>query len=332
MAIKRVRVGKKRHAWVKWAVAAAIVLAVGVSFAASVGVGNWLLQTAEKYPAGEQETQTALPEQEILPVSVFPIKAHSYGFGNRYSSYVYAGITQLCAPLCGADGSPVYDSAVCERAGWETCGSVDLAENMLDLHQNGLYVSAYMPIDGFAEPDAALRELALSYEAALIAEAAAAGVDEIFLTGLAPTQANITAVLQYLRRIKSLAGNCAIGVLIEPEVLLAADYDVYTAAQLLQVCDFLVLDLRSLPLTATEPETETQGESETQLETETQTEQGGTQLTVTTVLEQMQYDLQRYSPRLALDTTQTDALDLIIAKGYGNWVIMESTQTEQPMA
>ena len=241
MAKRRVLAGKKKNTWVKWAVAAAILLLLGVTFAVSLGVGNWLLRTAEKYPAGEAETESTLPEQEILSVAVSPIKAHSYAFGNRYSSYLYAGITQLCAPLCAADGTPVYDSAVCERAGWEECGSVNLAKNVQELHQNGLYVCAYMPIDGFAEQDAALRELALSYEAALIAEAAAAGVDEIFLTGLAPAQANITEILQYLRRVKALAGNCAIGVLISPEVLLAAEYDVYTAAQLLQVCDFLAL-------------------------------------------------------------------------------------------
>ena len=310
MAKRRVLASKKQHTWVKWAVAAAIVLLLGVTFAVSLGVGNWLLRTAEKYPADEAETEITLPEQEILPVSVPSVKAHSYAFGNRYSSYLYAGITQLCAPLCAANGTPMYDSAVCERAGWEECGSVNLAKNVQELHQNGLYVCAYMPIEGFAEQDAALRELALSYEAALIAEAAAAGVDEIFLTGLAPAQANITEILQYLRRVKALAGNCAIGVLISPEVLLAAEYDVYTAAQLLQVCDFLVLDLRSLPLK--------------EVETDTQSEPGSTQFTVTYVLEAMQYDLQRYSPRLALDTTQTDALDHVIAKGYGNWVIMES--------
>lgn len=318
MAKRRVLASKKQHTWVKWAVAAAIVLLLGVTFAVSLGVGNWLLRTAEKYPADEAETEITLPEQEILPVSVPSVKAHSYVFGNRYSSYLYAGITQLCAPLCAADGTPMYDSAVCERAGWEECGSVNLAKNVQELHQNGLYVCAYMPIEGFAEQDAALRELALSYEAALIAEAAAAGVDEIFLTGLAPAQANITEILQYLRRVKALAGNCAIGVLISPEVLLAAEYDVYTAAQLLQVCDFLVLDLRSLPLK--------------EVETDTQSEPGSTQFTVTYVLEAMQYDLQRYSPRLALDTTQTDALDHVIAKGYGNWVIMESqTEWQEPI-
>ena len=317
MAKRRVLTGKKQNTWVKWAVAIGIVLVLGVTFAVSVGVGNWLLRTAEKYPAGDQQTESTLPEQEILPVTVSPIKAHAYAFGDRYSSYLYAGIAQLCAPLCAEDGTPVYDSAVCERAGWEACGSVDLAQNVYNLHQNGLYVSAYMPIEGFAEQDAALRELALSYEAALIAEAAAAGVDEIFLTGLAPTQANMTEILQYLRRVKSLVGNCAIGVLITPDVLLAAEYNVYIAMQLLGVCDFLVLDLRGLPLAEVVPDTQT--------ETDTLGESSGTQMTVTYVLECMQYDLQRYSPRLALDSMQTDALDYVIAKGYGSWVIMQST-------
>ncbi len=321
MAKRRVRVGKRRNAWVKWVIAMGIALLLGVTFAVSVGVGNWLLRTAERYPAGEQQaTAPEVPEAEIIPVWVPPIKAHAYKIGDRYSSYVYAGITQLCAPLRTADGALAFESAVCERAGWEQGGSVDLVTNVDNLHHNNLYLSAYIPIGGFAEQDAALRELTLSYEAALISEAAAAGVDEIFLCNLAPTQANIVEVTQYLRRVKALAGDCAIGVLIDPEVLLATRYDAYTAAQLLTVCDFLVLDLRglSLDVTVTEPETGTG------IETETETEQQS--LTVKYVMENMQYDLTRYSPRLALDGEQIDALDYVIAKGYGNWVIMEGKQ------
>ena len=306
MAKRRVRIGKKKDAWVKWVIAIGIVVLLGATFAASVGVGTWLLRTAEKYPAGgEQQEIPEVPKEEIIPVAVPHIKAHAYKIGDRYSGYVYAGIAQLCAPLRTQDGALAFDSAVCERAGWEESGSVNLAQNVDNLHHNNLYLCAYMPIGGFAEQDAALRELTLSYEAALIAEAAAAGVDEIFLCGLDPTQANIGEVTAYVRRVKALAGDCAIGVLIKPEVLLATRNDVYTAAQLLSVCDFLVLDLRGLSLDVTEPEAEQQT------------------LTVKYIMENMQYDLTRYSPRLALDGEQTDALDYVIAKGYGNWVVME---------
>ncbi|MBO5758106.1 MAG: hypothetical protein J6S28_10445 [Clostridia bacterium] len=309
MAKRRVRIGKKGKAWVKWAVMAGVVLLLGVTFAASVGVGTWLLRTAEKYPAEkEQQTVPEVPKEEIVPITVPRIKAHAYHVGDRYTSYLNAGIAQLCAPLRTADGALVFDSAVCERAGWEPNGSADLAANVENLHHNNLYLTAYLPISGFAEQDAAMQELTLSYEAALIAEAAAAGVDEVFLCGLAPTQANIARVCEYVRRVKVLAGDCAIGVLITPEVLLSARYEAYTAAQLLTVCDYLVLDLRGIPLDAFEPEAEQQT------------------LTVRYIMESMQYDLIRYSPRLALDGTQTDALDYVISKGYQNWVIMESAE------
>jgi hypothetical protein len=46
-------------------------------------------------------------------------------------------------------------------------------------------------------------------------------------------------------------------------------------------------------------------------------------MTVKYLMEHMQYDLVRYSPRLALGEQQSDALDYIISKGYGNWVIVE---------
>ncbi len=308
MAKRRVRIGKKRDAWVKWGIAIGIAVLLGATFVASVGVGNWLLRTAEKYPAGEeQQTLPEVPTEQIIQVKVPHMKAHAYRIGDRYSNYVYAEISQLCAPLRTQDGALAFDAAVCERAGWEQNGSVDLAANVNNLHHNNLYLCAYMSISGFAEQDAAMRELTLSYEAALISEAAAAGVDEIFMCGLAPTQANIAEVGAYLRRVKVLAGDCAIGVLITPEVLLASRYDAYTAAQLLSVCDFLVLDLRGLPLDAIGQEQD----QEQQM------------LTVKYIMENMQYDLTRYAPRLALDGEQTDALDYVIAKGYNNWLIME---------
>lgn len=325
MAVKRVRMKNKHRAWVKWVVAIGIVAFLGVTFAASVGIGNWLLKTAEQYPASVEQESVTVPPEKIIPVRVPAIKAYAYSLGDRYSGYVYADITHLCAPLRDADGALVFSSRVCERAGWEQNGRVDLATNTWELHQSGLYLCAFMPISGFAEEDEAVRELVLSYEASLISEAADNGVDEIFLTGLDPTHANITEVAQYLRRVKSLcSSDCAIGVMITPEVLLAEQYDVYLAAQLMSVCDFLVLDLRGLPLNDApipqETETEAPGETLTEQESGTGEEQ---MLSVEYVMQNLQYDLTRYSPRLALSEQQTDALDYIIAKGYGNWVIIE---------
>lgn len=328
MAVKRVRIKNKHHAWVKWVIGLGILAALGISFAVSVAVGNWLLEKAEQYPAKQEQESVSVPPEQIVPVRVPSIKAYAYELGGKYSGFTYSGIFHLCAPLRDTEGALTYFSRVCEHAGWEQNGRVDLAMNVWELHQNGLYLSTYIPITGFAEQDAAIRELKLSYEAALIVEAAESGVNEIFLTDLEPTKANITEVVQYVRHVKSLVGKTAIGVLITPEVLLAEEYDVYLAAQLMSVCDFLVLDLRHLPLDdkAADTQTGTEEGSEAETELETETEQGSTTeqrvLSVTYVMEHMQYDLIRYSPRLALGEQQTDALDYIIAKGYGNWVIM----------
>ena len=325
MAVKRVRMKNKHRAWVKWVVALGVVTVLAATFAASVGIGNWLLDMAEQYPATPEQPTVTVPPEQIFTVSVPQIKAYAYSLGDRYSGYVYADIAQLCAPLRDADGALTFTSRVCERAGWEQNGRVDLATNAWELHQSGLYLCTYIPISGFAEEDEAVRELVLSYEASLIAEAAESGVDEVFLTNLNPTKTNIAEVVQYLRRVKGLCStDCAIGVMITPEVLLAEQYDVYLAAQLMSVCDFLVLDLRGLPLYDTpntqQEETEAQSELQSEQESGTSAEQV---LSVEYVMQNLQYDLTRYSPRLALDEQQTDALDYIIAKGYGNWVIME---------
>lgn len=324
MAVKRVRVKNKTHAWVKWVVALGVVAVLGAVFAASVGIGQWLLRTAEQYPAGEQQELPTVPEEPLIPIGVAPIKAHAYRIGNRYTSFLNAGTMHLCAPLRDGDGSLLYASDICKRVGWDTNGSADLAKNAEELHYNGMYLSTHIPIKGFAEQEAAQRELVLSYEASLIAEAANTGVDEIFLTGLQPTAANVTEIAQYLRRIKALSGDCAIGIMITPEVLLTADYGVYTAAQLMSVCDFLVLDLRNLPLQEQEDGADNQPEQGTEPD---QTEQDGVLqdkgMSVAYVMQHMQYDLQRYAPRLALTNEQSDALDYITAQGYANWVILE---------
>ncbi|MBQ7379056.1 MAG: hypothetical protein IJW70_05180 [Clostridia bacterium] len=319
MAVKRTRVGKRHRAWVKWLVALGVVAVLGIVFAASVGVGSWLLKKAEQYPAGDAQQEVTVPEDQIVPIKVPLIKAYAYAIGDRYSSYLYSDISHLCAPLRAQDGSLLFASRVCEHAGWDQNGTADLALNVWELHKNGLYLCTYMPISGFAVEDAVLRELVLSYEASLIVEAAESGVDEIFLTGVTPTQTNITEIVQYLRRIKSLSGDCAIGVMITPQVLLAAEHDVYLAAQLMEVCDFLVLDLRGLPLHTSEAGTE----AETGANTEAQTDGAqASELTVAYVMEHMRYDLTRYSPRLALGGDQTEALDYIIERDYENWLIM----------
>ena len=120
MATRRVRVGKRQHTWVKWVVALGVLAVLGLAFAASVGIGNWLLRTAEQYPANEQTPAQSLPEDEILPVRVPPIKAQAYRIGDRYSSYTYAGVAHLCAPLRASDGSLAYASDVCAQKGPET--------------------------------------------------------------------------------------------------------------------------------------------------------------------------------------------------------------------
>lgn len=322
MAVKHARVKRKNgRVWVKLAVALGVLAVLGLVFAASVGIGKLLLKQAEKYPAKQENEQVTVPEQEILPVQVPRIKAHAYTLGAKYSSYVYSGITQVCAPLRTAGGDMNFKSRVCEQVGWNQNGKVNLTTNAWELHESGLYLTTYIPITGFAVEDAVLSELTLSYEAALIAEAAESGVDEVFLVGLAPTQANIGAITAYIERVKLLCGgDCAIGILVTPELFLLSEYDVYLAAQLMRVCDFLVMDLRDLPaqgiVTETQDEQESTGEQET----------NAPMLTVAYVLENMQYDLQRYSPRLALTEAQTDALDLIMAKGYGNWLIMQEEE------
>lgn len=329
MAAKHARMKKRSRVWVKLGVVLGVLAVLGLVFAASVGIGKLLLRKAEQYPAEGEKEEVTVPRQEIVPVNVPRLKAHAYVLGARYSGFVYSGIMQVCAPLRDADGSLNFDSRVCESVGWDQNGNVNLVTNAWELHESGMYLSTYMPVTGFDVKDPVLSELTLSYEASLIAEAAECGVDEVFLTGLAPTQSNIGQIVAYIERVKLLCGDgCAIGVLISPEVFLSAEYDVYLAAMLARSCDFLVMDLRGLSLA--QPESSEQESTEPpEGQSEQTTEQQNRQLTVTWVMENMQYDLQRYSPRLAVTDQQTDALDHITACGYHNWLIMEAGQATE---
>lgn len=338
MAAKHARMKKRSRVWARLGVVLGVALGVlavlGAVFAASVGIGNFLLKKAEQFPAEGEREEITVPKQETVPLGAPSLKAHAYTLGARYSGFVYSGILQVCAPLRNADGSLNFDSRVCESVGWDQNGSVDLANNVRELHGSDVYLCTYIPITGFAVEDPVLSELTLSYEASLIAEAAECGVDEVFLTGLSPTQSNIEQIVAYVERVKLLCGaDCAVGVMIPPEVFLSAEYDVYLAAALARTCDFLVMDLRDLPLADRESDGQestapspTEPEQTTEQTTEQNAGQNAGQITVTFVIENMQYELQRYSPRLALTDLQTEALDLITARGYHNWLIMEADE------
>lgn len=328
-AKKHARMKKRSRVWVKLGVVLGVLAVLGLVFAASVGIGRLLLRKAEQYPAEGEMEEVTVPRQEIFPVNVPPVKAHAYVLGARYSGFVYSGIMQVCAPLRNADGSLNFESRVCESVGWDQNGQVNLVTNAWELHESDMYLSTYMPVTGFDVEDPVLSELTLSYEASLIAEAAECGVDEVFLTGLAPTQSNVGQIVAYIERVKLLCGDgCAIGVLISPEVFLSAEYDVYLAATLARSCDFLVMDLRGLPLA--EPESSEQESADQNVEDPEQTtEQQTRQITVSWVMENMRYELQRYSPRLALTDQQTEALDHITARGYHNWLIMATEPTAE---
>ena len=179
---------------------------------------------------------------------VDPVDAYAYEWGSNAKPYISMEITDFSVKLRGTDGMLVYASELGELKDFCSFdGDMDLAEEVEYIHNCGGRVRAYFYVHAFGVEDTALRELYQAYEIALVSEAAGAGVDDIMLIGLEVDGGSIDELERYVSRMSASVGDCALGVLVSPQLMLLTEQNIYYAARLRSVCDFLALDLRGLP-------------------------------------------------------------------------------------
>ena len=107
-------------------------------------------------------------------------------------------------------GVPSYRSSV-YKAVVENVGTFDLATVVSLLQNKEIYVSACFICKSFYVEDENARNALIAVEAAIIAEAANAGVDDIVICGLPVTDLGISYVARLFSEIRKLSSNAVLG-------------------------------------------------------------------------------------------------------------------------
>lgn len=224
-----------------------------LSLAISVTIGILLGKRAEEIGGANMGDGYSLSYEPYLSNgrTVEPVDAYAYEWGANVKPYISMEITDFSVKLRGADGGLAYLSEVGELKDFcAISDDVDLSAEVEYIHSCGGRVRAYFYVHAFGAENPALRELYKAYEIALVSEAARAGVDDIMLIGLEVDGGSIDELERYVSEMSKNTGDCALGVLVSSQLVLLTEQDIYYAARLRSVCDFLALDLRALPESA----------------------------------------------------------------------------------
>ncbi len=261
--------------------------------------GNILAGKVEAYRESKRLEQYMPPKEELIHTDVPAIQASAYRLGASAARYGQA----LSATVRQKDGILLWNSATETAVGFASQNGTDLATALSDLHSDGKYVSLCFSAPAPSEEDIGIRDIREAYEIALLREVAQAGADEIVLTDLYITEQNITAVKDFLYRVKIAIGDCPLGVSLSYDAVSRTQNGVYLAAAVRSVSDFLLLDLRVSGI-GVKPD--------------------GTPYTYDEIFDLCQYDINRFSMRLLLDKETAELTETAEQRGIENWQITDS--------
>ena len=287
----------RSRAWVYIAIVAAFVV---LCLMISVGVGLLLARQAEKRENAPKYNFDTKPYYSGDKV-VKPVNARLYLFGDYAGMLAEGGITDFSVCLRAPDGSLTYDTAYDVSFGEAVEEGVsELSKYTTYIHENGGRVCAYFYVTSFGVEDESLREIYKAYELALIGEAARNGADEIMLVGLDVTEDNIDEIEKFVSTASYSSEAAVVGVLIPPEVFKLTEEEIYHAARLRSVCDFVALDLRDLPVDADKVAIE------------------GEASLLDSTLGEMEYYISSYSMRVVFSEKNSSLCDAAVALGVEN--------------
>lgn len=283
-----------------WIYIIAVAVFVVLCLMISVGAGLLLAKQAEKHENSPKYDFDQKPYYSGDKI-VKPVNARPYLFGDYAGLLTGIGITDFSVCLRAPDGSLTYDTEYDVSFGEQMQEGVsELSKYTTYIHENGGYVCAYFYVTSFGIEDENLREIYKAYELALIGEAARNGADEIMLVGLDVTDDNIDEIEKFISTASYSAEATAIGVLISPETFKLTEEEIYHAARLRSVCDFVALDLRDLPVDADKVEIE------------------GEASLLDSTLGDMEYYISSYSMRIVFSDKNSSLCDAAIVLGVEN--------------
>ncbi len=194
-------------------------------------------------PAPERTGYDAYPRIETEGVGAGIIARSSYSSDSNLDKALArateAGAEALCIELTNTDGIPRFTSSVYTDVLSGSSGKADLGRFITKAEMSGIEVRAQIALRSQSEQRQDLRDLRLSLEIALIAEAYEAGVREILLSGT--EELALSSQYAIVRRIRESCPELAVGSVLKLTAEEAED--VILLAELNDIFDFIALDL-----------------------------------------------------------------------------------------
>lgn len=268
-----------------WAIVLSVAAFLILCLVISVVVGLLLGGRADRY--AEEQKPPAVYEKYSYDdgeKTVRSVEAYHFVMGADADNYAAQDIADFSFALRHADGSFDYATEIGDTLGIDAAKSdITLDQRVDEIHNAGGYACGYFYVSSLSCDDEKVRDVLISYELALIAEAAEYGVDDILLVGIDVTEDNVADVEKFVARAADAANGAALGVALSEDVFLMSKDEVYLAGRIRANCDYVALDLREMVYGSEETETDRDGESVSVLE--------GT-------VERMDYYIRSYPARL----------------------------------
>lgn len=222
-----------------------IGICLGAALLVTIVIGNILTLTLDDETYREL-TQGKTPETEAnggIKTSVPALRAEPFRLGDSVESLVDR--SHVSVLLNNPQGVLQYDSPVAQYQGMQGNAEVSLLDKMSELSVFASYISGVFYPQAFAQEDSDVRYAMGAEEAVLLREFLRSGGAEVVLLNLPLNGEQLNAVVEYLRTLKAMVGNAAVGVAVPCETVLGADGGKILET-LLSVCDFCALDASKL--------------------------------------------------------------------------------------
>ena len=284
----------------------AIFLILSVSFCVVIGI---LLGQRADEAASRPRFEFERVEYQSGGKAVKSIEGYYFAKGASAADYYVQGIRDFSFCLRHEDGSLDHASFVASALGFDaTDDEYSVQRTVSRIHDEGGRACGYFYVSAFDEQNAALRDVYIAYELALLEEMASSGIDEILLMGIDVDEQNIGEVEEFLAKASLASPSTAIGVCISLDTLRLTDDEIYLAARMKNACDFLALDLCHLTTKDGESGVDENGEPTASL--------------LESIIGQNEYYIRSYRTRLVFSREQSQIYRSAAALGVVDFQIV----------
>ncbi len=285
-----------------------IGICVGAALLVTIVIGNILTLTVddETYKKLTQGKETETKAEGGIETPVPDIQAYPFRLGDDVEAL--ADRSHVSVPINNLQGELQYSSPVAQYLGIQGNEEVPLLDKMSELSIFSSYISGVFYPQAFAQEDPDVRYAVGAEEAVLVREFLRSGGAEVLLMNLPLNGERMNAVTEYVRTVKTMAGDAAVGVAVPCEVVLGADGGKILET-LLTACDFCALDISKLSVGDVTDKAE---------EIRTEMLADAKKLMVP-----YDYYLKQYALRLLLKSQQTAVYEVLYDLGIRDYQIVE---------